>query len=95
MYTHSGVKIIGDVPMRFPTPTLPALADAPTVLLTAVFAMFVGFMESIAVAKTYALANKYGTLLLCVCVSECVCACACVCTGMCACMHVCVRVSIA
>ncbi len=57
VYTHAGVKIIGTVPMRVPVPTLPKLADAMAVLPTAMFAMFVGFIESIAVAKMYALAN--------------------------------------
>lgn len=57
VYTHAGVKIIGTVPMRVPIPALPRLADAMAVLPTAMFAMFVGFIESIAVAKTYALAN--------------------------------------
>ena len=57
VYTHDGVKIIGNVPIKFPVPALPKLADAATVFPTAVFAMFVGFIESIAVAKTYALAN--------------------------------------
>jgi sulfate permease, SulP family len=45
--------------MTFPVPVFPALSQMGAVVETALFAMFVGFIESIAVAKMYALANSY------------------------------------
>lgn len=53
--TSAGVKIIGHVDMDVPSPAFPDLSDAGILFQTAVFAMFVGFIESIAVAKTYSL----------------------------------------
>jgi MFS superfamily sulfate permease-like transporter len=57
--THAGVKIIGNVDMTFPAPVFPSFSEMGAVVETALFAMFVGFIESIAVAKMYALANSY------------------------------------
>ena len=52
-FTHGGVSIVGNIHSGFPTPTVPPLKDAGSVILTATFIMFIGFVESIAVAKTY------------------------------------------
>lgn len=56
-----GVSIVGDVPQGVPSFTLPAFdIDAVTALLTiALTISFVGFMESIAVAKSIANREKY------------------------------------
>jgi len=56
-----GVKIVGDVPSGFPTPSLPDVnAQAIIDLLpTAIAISMVGFMESISVAKAFARKNQY------------------------------------
>jgi MFS superfamily sulfate permease-like transporter len=58
MRTHAGINIVGHLTSGFPTPKLPPLAKSGEVFVTAVFVMFIGFMESISVAKTYATLNK-------------------------------------
>jgi MFS superfamily sulfate permease-like transporter len=58
--TSAGIKIIGDMKSGFPTPSFPRLDQFGTLFTTAVFVMFIGFVESIAVAKTYATLNSYG-----------------------------------
>jgi MFS superfamily sulfate permease-like transporter len=57
----AGIRLIGKVPSAFPTPALPPLGRFPAsqLLTTAVTVMFVGFVESVAVAKTYALKHQY------------------------------------
>ena len=52
-YTYGGINIVGNIHSGFPTPTFPPLKNAGSVILTATFIMFIGFVESIAVAKTY------------------------------------------
>ena len=55
--TWAGVTIVGEIKSGFPTPSLPRLKDAGSLIITAVFITFIGFIESIAVAKAYA--TKY------------------------------------
>lgn len=56
-----GVRLIGHVPAGFPTFRLPAMRreDLPSLMTTAVTVSFVGFIESIAVAKMYAVKHGY------------------------------------
>jgi MFS superfamily sulfate permease-like transporter len=56
--TSAGINIVGDMSSGFPIPSLPPLSKAGDVIVTAVFVMFIGFIESISVAKTYATLNK-------------------------------------
>ena len=42
----------------FPAPKIPPMDKAGEVLLTAVFVMFIGFIESVSVTKTYGTINK-------------------------------------
>ncbi|MFZ5825508.1 MAG: SulP family inorganic anion transporter [Bacillota bacterium] len=58
---QTGVKIVGEVPQGLPSFSLPAITwESIQVLLpTALTASFVGFMESIAVAKSIAAKEKY------------------------------------
>ena len=51
--TWGGISIVGDMQSGFPVPKVPQLAGAGSIIVTAVFIMFIGFVESIAVAKTY------------------------------------------
>ena len=58
----AGVKIVGDIPAGFPNFSLPKF-DYPmltSLLPAAVTISFVGFMESIAVAKSFAARNRYS-----------------------------------
>ena len=57
----SGVSIVGKVPSGLPSPTIPTLdLNTMQVLLpTALVISFVGFMESISVAKAFASRNGY------------------------------------
>ncbi|MBX3248278.1 MAG: solute carrier family 26 protein [Myxococcales bacterium] len=57
----AGVKIVGDVPAGFPSPSLPTLdaAALKALLPTAITIALVGFMESISVAKAFARMNRY------------------------------------
>lgn len=56
-----GMTIVGDVPSGLPAPVWPAFAwaDVQALLPGALTIAFVGFMESIAVAKVYATRNRY------------------------------------
>ena len=63
--TADGIKIVGKVAAKFPTPVVPDFATAAKLIQTAVFAMFVAFVESLAVAKTYAMANKCAPCCCC------------------------------
>jgi SulP family sulfate permease len=58
--TRTGIALVGDIPSAFPTWSLPSLrwSQLPQMLSTAVSVTFVGFIESIAVAKMYSV--KYG-----------------------------------
>jgi sulfate permease, SulP family len=56
-----GVAIVGSVPAGLPTPSLPML-DGPAIsalMMTALTISFVGFMESVAVAKSIATRERY------------------------------------
>lgn len=57
----AGVRLIGVVPAGFPTLRVPALPreSLPSLATTAVTVAFVGFIESIAVAKMYAVKHGY------------------------------------
>jgi SulP family sulfate permease len=59
---EAGVAIVGNVPAGLPAPSLPAidLAVAGELLPIALTISLVGFMESIAVAKHHARANRYA-----------------------------------
>lgn len=59
--TEQGVKIVGDVPGGFPALWMPEMHtnDLMGLLPVALTISLVGFMESIAVAKVYALKHKY------------------------------------
>ncbi len=57
--TEAGVKIVGKMDSAFPTPSMPDLGRASSVLVTAVFVMFVGIVEAISVAKTYGVLKGY------------------------------------
>jgi len=56
-----GVSIVGEVPAGLPRPSLPEvdLQTIQTLLPTAMIISFVGFMESISVAKAFATRNAY------------------------------------
>ena len=56
--TWAGISIVGDMQSGFPVPKVPQLAGAGSIIVTAVFIMFIGFVESIAVAKTYSTLYK-------------------------------------
>lgn len=58
---RSGVKIVGEVPQGIPRPSLPtfSLASLEALLPAAVTIVFVGFMESFAVAQSIATKEKY------------------------------------
>lgn len=57
----AGVKVVGDVPAGFPAFSVPSLsvADMSSLLMIAVTIAFVGFIESIAVAKKIASEKRY------------------------------------
>ena len=57
----AGVRLIGSVPAGFPSFRIPQLRreDLPSLMTTAVTVAFVGFIESIAVAKMYAVKHGY------------------------------------
>ena len=56
-----GLAVVGDIPAELPTPSLPDLDRGVLgdLTATAVAITFVGFMESIAVAKVYARRHRY------------------------------------
>lgn len=56
-----GVAIVREVPAGFPSPTLPSveLASLGALMPTALAIAFVGFMESVSVAKAFARKNRY------------------------------------
>jgi MFS superfamily sulfate permease-like transporter len=56
--TIAGINVVGSMSSKFPIPSFPPLEKAGDVIITAVFVMFIGFIESISVAKTYAAINK-------------------------------------
>ena len=56
--TWGGISIVGEMKSGFPVPKIPQIADAGAIIVTAVFIMFIGFVESIAVAKTYSTLYK-------------------------------------
>lgn len=59
--TDHGVAVVGEIPARLPSLTLPGI-DAGLVadlLPTAVVIAMIGFLESVAVAKVYARRNRY------------------------------------
>lgn len=57
----SGVKVVGDVPSGFPSPSLPVINfETILILLPTAFAIsLISFMESISVAKVFARKNNY------------------------------------
>ena len=59
---EGGMDIVGDVPSGLPAPVWPgfAWADIQALLPGALVIAFVGFMESMAVAKVYAMRNRYA-----------------------------------
>ena len=58
---QSGVRVVGDVPAGFPRPSLPRfdLDTLESLIPIALIISFVGFMESIAVAKAVAAKHRY------------------------------------
>ena len=59
--TSAGVKIVGNVPAGFPSPTLPSMSTSTlsALLPTALTISLVAFMESISVAKAFASRRRY------------------------------------
>jgi SulP family sulfate permease len=59
--TRIGIALVGRVPSSFPVPAMPPLSRAVELLPAAVSISFVGYIESIAVAKMYAVKYGYDT----------------------------------
>ncbi len=54
----AGINMVPVTDSAFPAPKIPPMDKAGEVLLTAVFVMFIGFIESVSVTKTYGTINK-------------------------------------